>query len=351
MRFRVVVHLVRHPLKAINSNRHFSDHLKQCANVATNGFFTAVDGNDSNALAEYCEWNWWRLQQWEYARIFTPIPSYINDSSAWTRKHHKVKHGVSKEGTNLESDSGSSFQRPRKGKANEFVLPPPGQPGGFLLWEQSVSPPALTLEKAGMHEIPLSAPVPSSSLLVRSLRGSIAIAALHWRTWNAQVASVADLTVRLEDGVAIYPYESSGSSYESTLGAFASLVLRKTADKVAITYTSADAGTTQSKTHTRKEWQRRSGHSSAPKTICLWLLQHALDDGWPPWASSSSIDCSKPDASSPSATNSHGGGKRPPLTWDGVARELSGAGLPPQEFEALQDMARRYGYDIEASGN
>lgn len=185
---------------------------------------------------------------------------------------------------------------------------------------------------------------------MRSLRGSIAIAALHWRTWNAQVASVADLTARLEDGVAIFT-EGFSSSYDSALRVFDSSALREAREEVASVYTFTDAGTTRSKTPTRREWQRRSSHSSAPKTICLWLLQRAIQEGWPPWASTSSIDCNQPDASSPSATNSHGGGKRLSLTWDVVARALADAGLPPQEFEALQDMAGRYGYDIEDSGN
>lgn len=151
MRFRVVVHLVRHPLKAINSNRHFSDHLKRCTK------FEKIEpssvGGDvlSDAFAEFCEWNWWRLQQWEYARIFTPMPSYLNSSSAWPRKHHEAERDVTRKPSTSKFASeelDSSFPWPkRKREANdELVLPPPGQPGGFLLWEQTVSPPAPPLE-------------------------------------------------------------------------------------------------------------------------------------------------------------------------------------------------------------
>jgi hypothetical protein len=285
VRFRAVVHLVRHPLSAVNSNRHFSDHLKRCAKLIAVEFGAADVGGGGGAGGdggEYCEWNWWRLQQWEYARIFTPAPP--NATAACSRE-------------------------------NEHVLPPPGRPGGFLLWSR-VAPPRPPHEPAW------------------TLRGAVAVAALHWRTWNALAASVADLTVRLEDGAAVVPAAAGGGAPTAAAAAQSSFA------------TTAAAAATPAATAAAAASAAGASAGSAPSTICHWLVQRARRDGWPPWVGGA-VDCDRPDAprASPAEANSHGGGARPALTWAAVGAALEDAGLPAEELAALQSMAARLGYD------
>jgi hypothetical protein len=353
VRFRVVVHLIRHPLKSINSNRHFSDHLKQCKQFNDMDKSSSGGAGKSDGFAEYCEWNWWRLQQWEYARIFTPIPSHHNDTSAWPYVYSTTEQSVTTDSSMLELealDAYSSLNWPGRGGDNEVVLPPPGQPGGFLLWERNgalLPPPLDNVSGQGSKE---SGPWPSSSSYsMWSLRNSIAITALHWRTWNAEVAKVADITVRLEDGVGFVPGSSSISS-GGDFGVLEGSPFTEATVGVLPGTPSVNADTSRGRARTSRRDQG-DGRSSAPATICLWLLERAIHEGWPPWVSGSSVNCSRPDASSSAATNSHGGDKPTALTWGAVGRALAGAGLPPEEFKALRVMAERYGYDSGDSGS
>lgn len=70
-RFATVVHLVRHPLRAIASNLFFAENIRTCCplNSSNSGeaFFPAAAQGPERT---YCEWNWWRRQIWEYVHVF-----------------------------------------------------------------------------------------------------------------------------------------------------------------------------------------------------------------------------------------------------------------------------------------
>jgi hypothetical protein len=59
MRFTLIVHLVRHPLRTIRSLLYFSDNLRHCVRL---------HGSEGT----YCEVDWWRQQIWDYVGVMTP---------------------------------------------------------------------------------------------------------------------------------------------------------------------------------------------------------------------------------------------------------------------------------------
>lgn len=66
-RFRFVIHLVRHPLKAINSDLFFSSNIRQCNTPIQKEMMANTDKNTNPV----CQWDWWRLQIWSFVSIFT----------------------------------------------------------------------------------------------------------------------------------------------------------------------------------------------------------------------------------------------------------------------------------------
>eukprot|EP00613_Pedinella_sp_CCMP2098_P083553 CAMPEP_0171995476 /NCGR_PEP_ID=MMETSP0993-20121228/279490_1 /TAXON_ID=483369 /ORGANISM="non described non described, Strain CCMP2098" /LENGTH=381 /DNA_ID=CAMNT_0012648581 /DNA_START=152 /DNA_END=1294 /DNA_ORIENTATION=+ len=238
VRFRFIVHLVRDPLKAIRSNLFFSDHLRRCEQRTANLDGEKRDcggGGGGGTCSEYCEVDWWRLSIWEYVSAFTPLG--------------EVSAG-----------------------ADSLLSPPLLAACGLLL-------PRLTPPRSV-----------SSQILIRALDrvGPVALSSLHWLSWNALVEPVADLTVRLEDGVIVNSKEGATSGNAAAAVYNSSLVAKQ--------------------------------GGSAPRTICAWVGSREEGKDW------AHVDCTRPDTARSSDTmNSHGGSTRPLLSWRAVELALQNA--------------------------
>jgi len=286
VRFRAVLHVVRHPLRQIRSNAFFSDNLQQCWPLSKQS--THLDGGGGGGggggrghrspgnATEYCEWNWWRLQIWEYAAVFAPPPPRLLSTSA--------------------ADGG-------QGRERRFFAGGPGAawPGGTLLWSGD-----------------------------GALRPALAISALHWLAWDGLAASAADATVRLEDGGAVCGGGGDDDSCSSGGGGGGR---------------SADGGSVPSNVAGFPGESR----GSAPTTLCRWLLARARAEGWaggldrPGGLDQPRVDCERPDAPREGpAKNSHGGFARKALTWASLEAVTEVAVV-----QAIRARATTYGYDAD----
>jgi hypothetical protein len=209
VRFRLVVHLVRHPLKAIRSNLFFSQSLRRChplransgdgsarsgggcgggSGSGGNGWPGSGDENDDDK--EYCEVDWWRLSIWEYVSSFTanlsgvalgavPLASLILNQD----HHHQQQQPL--------------HQHPLHEAPRAYGL----STEGFAAARAAAAAAAVSTANLAPHHHRVAYSFSSSfsshelAAALDARLGPLALSALHWFSWNALLEPIADLTV------------------------------------------------------------------------------------------------------------------------------------------------------------
>jgi hypothetical protein len=269
-RFRYVIHLVRHPLKAINSDLFFSSHIRNCSqrmSEPSNDMAVAPAANIT-----VCHWDWWRVQIWGFISIFTLNPQPFITGP-------------------LPEDNDLFWRNTIQGTKEE---------------EEVISLSGIGAEFAGTRSNR-----PNADGGGARFAEPIEISSEHWLRWNQQIKLVSDVTIRLEDGFMMF----SNQMADNDDG-----LAKNNNVKAQVFHGSKTMG--------------EGGETSAPTQLCYWLLLQQPHHEFVSTHEAGNINCEAPNEprrddethhtlhhhpknfDGKFRDNSHGGGNRERLTWE-----------------------------------